>query len=221
MKPEPTVISIVTDSSVFCLGLMQFLRQDCGYDGELIHQDIEAAAASIRAGELDILIIDEAATPRVEEVRKLGVLLPRVILTSERDHAGTNLELIKSSVCSLYGARWSEQSLVDQFKIIHQCPVPRKLASPICAACPLDNTWRPQELPLTPRELAVFKRIGDGLHPTEMAGELGISIKTVEAHQSNIRYKLGLESSAKLRMQAARWRQGRLISVPEPDHSRG
>ena len=57
---------------------------------------------------------------------------------------------------------------------------------------------------LTDRELEVFTLIGRGAGILEMAGELGLSIKTVETHQMRIKQKLNLANAAQLRKYAVR-----------------
>ena len=51
---------------------------------------------------------------------------------------------------------------------------------------------------LTDRELQVLRCVGRGLSTREIAEELFISIKTVEAHREHIKQKLGLVSSGEL-----------------------
>jgi DNA-binding NarL/FixJ family response regulator len=57
---------------------------------------------------------------------------------------------------------------------------------------------------LTDRELAVFTRIGRGAGILEIAGELGVSVKTVETHQMRMKQKLNLGSTVELRKYATR-----------------
>jgi DNA-binding NarL/FixJ family response regulator len=58
---------------------------------------------------------------------------------------------------------------------------------------------------LSPRELEVLRLIGSGRKTGEIAGQLGISGKTVETHRSRIKEKLELESSTELMMVAINW----------------
>ena len=58
---------------------------------------------------------------------------------------------------------------------------------------------------LTRRELRVYRLLGNGLNPREMARKLGISLKTVDAHRQNIMEKLGVGSLRELLNHAALW----------------
>ncbi len=58
---------------------------------------------------------------------------------------------------------------------------------------------------LSTRELGVFQAIGEGLDRNHIADTLGISIKTVETHRANIKYKLNLGSATALVANAKAW----------------
>lgn len=58
---------------------------------------------------------------------------------------------------------------------------------------------------LSDRELEVFERIGDGLTTREIAGKLGLSVKTIETHREHIKIKLRLRNSVELTRRAVQW----------------
>lgn len=58
---------------------------------------------------------------------------------------------------------------------------------------------------LTDRELEVFRAIGEGNSSREIAGLLGVSIRTIDAHRTHIKDKLGLRDGAELSYEAIRW----------------
>jgi len=58
---------------------------------------------------------------------------------------------------------------------------------------------------LTDRELHVFRLIGAGIGPGRIAGDLGLSRKTVETYQDRIKLKLGYHDARELREGARRW----------------
>jgi DNA-binding NarL/FixJ family response regulator len=63
------------------------------------------------------------------------------------------------------------------------------------------------EVSLTDRELHIYRLTGLALPTREIAMQLGISVKTVEAHRENIKNKLSLDTHAALVARAARWIQ--------------
>lgn len=58
---------------------------------------------------------------------------------------------------------------------------------------------------LSTRELGVFEAIGKCLDRNQIADKLGISIKTVETHRANIKYKLNVGSATALATNAKAW----------------
>jgi DNA-binding NarL/FixJ family response regulator len=58
---------------------------------------------------------------------------------------------------------------------------------------------------LSDRELDVFRRLGEGESTRRIAGELHLSIKTVQAYCARIKEKLRLASGAELVREAVRW----------------
>lgn len=60
---------------------------------------------------------------------------------------------------------------------------------------------------LSDRELEVFELVGHGLGTRQIAGKLGLSIKTVEAHRESIKKKLKLADATELLQHAIHWVQ--------------
>jgi len=68
---------------------------------------------------------------------------------------------------------------------------------PETAASPVEN--------LTDREFEVFQLIGQGKDTKQLARELHLSPKTIEAHRANIKLKLKIKSIPELIRYAVRW----------------
>ena len=58
---------------------------------------------------------------------------------------------------------------------------------------------------LTDREFEIYRLLGQGKEPHEIARMLHLSIKTVDTHRMNIRRKLGLRNATELIHHATRW----------------
>lgn len=58
---------------------------------------------------------------------------------------------------------------------------------------------------LSARELEVFRLIGKGAATRDIAAQLQVSVKTVDAHRANIKKKLDLKSGAELVQRAIKW----------------
>ena len=62
---------------------------------------------------------------------------------------------------------------------------------------------------LTDRELEILTLIGKGVPTKNIAAQLSISARTVEAHRSHIKEKLGITDGAALVRHAVQWVEGR------------
>lgn len=71
---------------------------------------------------------------------------------------------------------------------------------------------------LTDRELQVFQMIGSGLATRQIAVELNLSAKTIEAHRENIKRKLGFSNGTELVECATKWVQDNVL--PKAPHER-
>ena len=58
---------------------------------------------------------------------------------------------------------------------------------------------------LSDREFEVFQLIGHGKGTRDIAGQLNLSVKTVEVHRANIKEKLNLQTATELVRFAVRW----------------
>jgi DNA-binding NarL/FixJ family response regulator len=58
---------------------------------------------------------------------------------------------------------------------------------------------------LTDREFDVYRLLGQGKEPHDIARTLHLSIKTVDTHRAHIRQKLGLRNATELIHHATRW----------------
>lgn len=66
---------------------------------------------------------------------------------------------------------------------------------------------------LTDREIEVFELIGRAKGNHEIAGQLGISPRTLDAHRAHIREKLGLADGNELTRHAIRWFEAGMSGV--------
>jgi DNA-binding NarL/FixJ family response regulator len=58
---------------------------------------------------------------------------------------------------------------------------------------------------LSDRELEVFRLLGGGLETRQVAGQMKLSIKTVQCYAARIKEKLHLDNASKLMREAVRW----------------
>ena len=69
---------------------------------------------------------------------------------------------------------------------------------------------------LSDRELQVFQLIAASFNTREIAEQFHLSVKTVETHRENIKWKLGLQNAAELNEFARTWAHENLLPHLEP-----
>lgn len=79
-----------------------------------------------------------------------------------------------------------------------------------CNSCPLRSTLQPP-LPLSQRELHVFRAIANGESTSHVAEALQLSVKTIETYRESIKRRLGLQTAHQLVEAALQWKQGESI----------
>jgi DNA-binding NarL/FixJ family response regulator len=67
-----------------------------------------------------------------------------------------------------------------------------------------ESTQSPLER-LSDRELEVFRMIGQGFSTREIAGQLHLSVKTIETYRAHIKEKLHIANAIELVRQAVQW----------------
>jgi two-component system response regulator NreC len=60
---------------------------------------------------------------------------------------------------------------------------------------------------LSDRQLEVFRLVGEGLSTRDIAGKMGVSVKTVEAHKEAVKARIGATGAADLLRLALEWRE--------------
>lgn len=76
--------------------------------------------------------------------------------------------------------------------------IARRLREQTCRAANGEETPRPQDVDLTSREVEVLQLIAEGFANKQIAGELGLSVKTVEKHRQSVMNKLNIHDTAGL-----------------------
>ena len=155
----------------------------------------------------DLLIIDATLVEPVRKGLRPDYPLPRILVVGTGVHAGTRPVSGPGCSCGYFGEREAAGTIRSLVNEVARCRLPHAgLAA--CAHCRIPHSFRLPALPLTKRENDVFVRIGWGLGPSEIAAELDIHVKTVEAHRESLKRKLGLGSAAELLDAAYAWRDG-------------
>lgn len=139
----------------------------------------------------------------------LNLHRPRVLVFGRQPHVGTRSSFGTQSACGYTHIDGEPDAIVSAIRTVALCGVVHP-GHERCAGCPVRQTLRAPQLPLSARETDVFVRIGWMQGNAEIAQALGIKVKTVEAHREAIKRKLALPTAAALLEGAVAWRSGRL-----------
>lgn len=120
-----------------------------------------------------------------------GYTLPVIIITGHAEVA-TAVRAMKAGAVDFFEKPFSQQQLLDriQHALARDASQRAEQSQRADVAHRLDR--------LTPREQAVLQRVVEGKANKVIAGELGISIKTVEAFRSKLMEKMEARSLAEL-----------------------
>jgi DNA-binding NarL/FixJ family response regulator len=156
----------------------------------------------------DIVVMD-LAMPRLngcEATRQLVKMIPTakvVVLSTYSDDEHLHQALAAGAAAYLL----KQTAAADLVQAIREVRKGNAYFSPAIAKRLREQTSTPPSpdapvkaanLELTPREAEVLQLIAEGFANKQIAGELGLSVKTVEKHRQQVMYKLNIHDIAGL-----------------------
>ena len=196
-------VALVDDHAIVRAGLRQVLEADSGFE---VVGEADSAAAAITLGRelrpdvvlLDINLPDESGLKVAEAIRQPGV---RLLMLSVHD----DREIVRESVrIGAHGYLRKDTTPADLRAAIRAVHAGDAWFSPSVARTLAEAIRdQPAAVPeslerLTEREREVLVRIARGLSNKEIAGELGISVRTVESHRDSLMRKTSMKNVAAL-----------------------
>jgi DNA-binding NarL/FixJ family response regulator len=205
---QPPSVVIVDDHRLFRAGVRAELEGRVEVRGDA--GTVEEAEATILAAEPDVVLLDVhmPGGGGVEVIRRVSRRRPaqRFLALSVSDAPDDVIAVIRAGARGYVTKTISGADLADAVSRVRDGDA---VFSPLLAGFVLDafaGEFEPAEVDpeldqLTPRERDVLQYIARGYLYKEIALELGISVKTVEAHVSAVLRKLQLSN----RHQLSRW----------------
>ncbi|MEA2419253.1 MAG: two-component system, NarL family, response regulator NreC [Thermoleophilaceae bacterium] len=198
---ETTKIVLVDDHEVVRSGLRMLLDAEEGFEVVAEAGDLESARRYVRAHRPRVLVLDlnmpEGSTlPLIPELREQSPDTAVVVLTMQNDPAFAR-EAMRSGALGYVLKQSAGTELVDAVRAAAEGETylnPRLGAQ--VAAAPLETAGPPDDL--TGRELEILRLIALGHTNTEIAGQVYLSVRTVESHRSHIQQKTGRSTRADL-----------------------
>jgi DNA-binding NarL/FixJ family response regulator len=206
-------ILLVDDHPLFRKGMIQLLGQEPDFEVRAEADSSLAALDAIRRQKFDLAIVDvglgggangieltKMIKSEQPELPMLVVSMHDEVLYAERAlRAGARGYVMKrEALDSILGA---VRSVLAGDIYVSPSMSKRMLFNHIQGG----GESRSAIESLTDRELEVFQLIGQGHDMHEIARQLHLSKKTVEAHRANIKEKLSVSSAREVVRQAAQW----------------
>lgn len=193
METQPTVY-VVDDDTEVCNSL-RWLLESAGFHVSthtgtqefLKGYDAERAGCLI----LDVRLSGQSGLDLQEQLVTEGIRLPVIIITGYGD-VPTAVRAMRSGALDFIEKPFDNKLLLDRVRQAVELDIRNRVERAEQA-----ETAARLAL-LTPREREVLKRVLDGRGNRQIAEDLGISTKTVEAHRAHMMEKMRAESLAGL-----------------------
>lgn len=196
---QPTSVLLVDDHPMVQDGLTACLSYYP--DIEIIGstQDGKSALAQALALKPDVILMD-ISMPDMNGIDATEIITEqladtKILIFSMHD----SLEFVNSAIqAGASGYILKDTGSAEVYLAIKAVASGKIHFSPSVAAALIENPLKEEQEKLTTREQMVLSFIAQGLSSKEVAKQLDISFRTVEAHRRNIKTKLQLESLAEL-----------------------
>jgi two-component system response regulator NreC len=194
-------IVLVDDHEVVRSGLRMLLDAEQGFEVVAEAGDLDSARRYVRAHRPRVLVLDlnmpEGSTlPLIPELREQSPDTAVVVLTMQNDPAFAR-EAMRSGALGYVLKQSAGTELVDAVRAAAEGETylnPRLGAQ--VAAAPLEASGPPDDL--TEREVEILRLIALGHTNAEIAGQVYLSVRTVESHRAHIQQKTGRSTRADL-----------------------
>jgi DNA-binding NarL/FixJ family response regulator len=206
------LVLIAEDHTIFRQGLRALLSKET--DMKLVG-DVEDGRSAVQLAEQlcpDVVIMDVRmpSLNGLDASRQIKAVCPptRIVVLSANLEAELSAELLNAGVTGLVPkeAAYEELALAVRTVSTGQTYISPRVADRVVDRllhAPNGNGGSVFLL-LTPRERQVLQLIAEGRATKEIAGDLSLSVKTIETHRRQLMEKLGLYSVAELTRYAVR-----------------
>jgi len=196
-----TRIVIADDHRVVRSGLRMLLDREDGFEVVAVAGDVADARRYVRAHRPDVLVLDlnmpgDPSLPAIPVFREESPGTHVVVLTMQEDPAFAR-EALQAGASGYVLKEAADEELVQAVRAAASGStyLNPQLGARIAAA-PAEPAGPPDDL--TEREVDILRLIALGHTNAEIAGQLYLSVRTVESHRAHIQQKIRLTTRAEL-----------------------
>ena len=197
----PIQIVIADDHAIVRSGLRMLLEAEPDFEVVAEAGDVPSALRAVSGYKPTVLILDlnmpgEPSLPAIERLPELSPDTRIVVLTMQSDPAFAR-EALRGGALGYVLKEAADAELVEAVRLAAQG---RTYLHPELGAKLAAEPPAPEGPPddLTEREVEVLRLIALGHTNSEIAGQLYLSVRTVESHRAHIQHKLRLTTRAEL-----------------------
>jgi two-component system response regulator NreC len=202
MSNEPIRVVLVDDHAMVREGLRLLLRTapDITVVGEAENGNAALPVVQRLVPDIVVLDLDMPGGDGVSALRELSQVQPNVralILTVHAEHERL-LQLLEAGARGYLTKEAASRDLVEAIRVvaageIYVRPAAARLLAAAVVPQRAAETARGRFQTLSERERTILRLVAEGYSGAEIARQLGISSKTVDAYKHRIHQKLGLE----------------------------
>ena len=201
-EPKTTTVLLVDDHAVVRDGIRARLEQDPNF--QVVGEAVNGREALIKAGELlpDVVLMDISMPVMngMDAARQLRTDYPdmKVIILTMHEHK----EYIQGVIrCGAHGYIVKDVSSSEMINAIKTVCMGETYYSSCVSQMMYDDFAKSDrtnadKLGLTQRQRTILALVDQGMSSKDIANELNISVRTVEAHRHNIKIKLDAQNAA-------------------------
>ena len=206
-------VFLIDDHPVVRQGLATLINQQADLEvcGEA--DDAASALAGIGRTKPDIALVDLSlkTSSGLELIKDLAIQFPNVcsIVLSMYDEMTYAERVLRAGAGGYVGKRETNTNLLAAIRkvLAGGVFVSERVMTAIAEKMGPPKRMRADSIvdQLSDRELEVFRLMGRGRSTSQIAEEMRISIKTVQAYHARMKEKLGLQNATQLMREAVRW----------------
>jgi DNA-binding NarL/FixJ family response regulator len=194
-------VLLADDHAIVRDGLRRILAADTGFEvaGEAANGD--EALALVRANDYDVVVLDMSmpGLSGIDLVKRLKLEKPKLRLLVLSMH-GEQQYAVRALKAGASGYLTKDSAAAQLLGALRKVAAGGVHVSEAAAAglVASSNGDGPPHTRLSDREFEVLKLLAAGSSPTQIAGRLHVSVKTVSTHKTRVLEKLGLGGTAEL-----------------------